>query len=256
MRGLEEIHFGSKGSVHKPLPRSERFVMSIGFGYANTIHCLFRPMHNRDVGTYISAGHMRLLHRILSNTGFDKEIIHQYVRNFTGTERLSLPGVWPYLDHPSFQKLNFVNVDHAHPVDNNRALSTMRLDAKYKRLNSRPVCWSITKLRLVGCNTDSSCAVDYQTFSLLAKSRFLHLIRLELIGYAVTSEQLIPFLRSVNSTTRDVFLTSIHLTSDSWNSVLREIRAFRRLRETKFKTLSEMIQQYWNGRFAKLAVIP
>ncbi|KAI4664592.1 uncharacterized protein J4E79_002889 [Alternaria viburni] len=132
MEGLEEIHFGSRSSAHKPLPRSEPFIMSIGFDYAHTnlARWLFQRIYNREIGTYISAGHMRLLHRILSDTGFNKEIIHLNMRNLTGTERLSLPGLWPYLDHPSFQKLNFVDVDHAHPMDNIRAPSTMRLDPK------------------------------------------------------------------------------------------------------------------------------
>jgi hypothetical protein len=212
-------------------------------------------LNDQKMGTYISAGHTHLLHRVLWESGFDKEIIYLNAQIHAGSGVSSLAGVWPYLDHPSFRKLNLVDMDHAPQLNNTMALSTTETGTRIGSPGPLSILSNVTELRLVGCKGDSSCVADTETFSILVNSRFPHLVRLQLIGYVVTGQQLIAFLGSVNSTVKDVSLNNIHLTTSSWKRVLPELHTFRRLRGLiKVQALSETIR-YASGRFEKVVVI-
>ena len=252
---LEEIHFGAEYHPTGPVLGSRHFVKDMGFNYASTFlaHEYFRKcVGNSEIGTYILLEYIPLLHHVLSNTGFDKRIVHLNMRNLPHTWGWSVPKVWAYLDHTSILKLNIFDIHHTPPPEITMTPSTMSLDPQLREL-ILATTMSISHLRLGGCQSAYICADDTETLSLLANTEFPGLRRVELIDYAITSEQLIAFLQRLGPTVLFVYFTRMHLTYGSWVSVLRKIRGIGGVRRFEGKTLSEMVKRA-DGSFEKLEV--
>lgn len=75
-------------------------------GYVIRLGHVPTHMDNHEIGTYIPAVHTRLLPCILLGTGFDKCVAHLNVRNLADSGEWSLPGIWTYLHHGNFRRLN------------------------------------------------------------------------------------------------------------------------------------------------------
>lgn len=240
MDALSEIRFGVRHGAHHPILGLRHMVRDIGF---DRISRDLAPRHvtanitSRDFGGHCLGGHASWLYKILSDSNFDNRIItlDLYDRLHLGT--WSISQIWAALDHPSLRELRVfyrVPVPRANIVVPSWAMdleltpgtctlaSTMRLEV----------------LTLIGSQGMQNYEANAETFALLTNTAFPNLRRLELRGYAVTSDQLIGFVERMKPTVQSMCLLGIHLLSGSWSPVFKTLSECKELDMLGFHQLT------------------
>jgi hypothetical protein len=161
------------------------------------------------------------------------------LRNKGTTGAWSLPQVWAAFDHPSIRRLMISDEKYVPaPVAFKIVSLTTSAPAPAPTVITA-LTMSIEYLKLVGCNSASSCWVSTKTFRLLANTQFPNLAWVELSDYTVTSEELIAFLLHIKTTARRIHLNGIYLHSGTWSSVFTALRELKQLHTLKFESLTE-----------------
>ncbi|KAG9192904.1 hypothetical protein G6011_11638 [Alternaria panax] len=127
IQGLKQICFGAEERINKPLLGLRRLLKDIGFcnvGSRMAQCCIRKSIGETCIDTYIPAAYTHFLHEALSNSSFDKRIVHLNIRNRTGNGRHSLPNAWAYAGHLSMLNLNVQDKAHIPSPATTMTLST------------------------------------------------------------------------------------------------------------------------------------
>jgi hypothetical protein len=100
---------GAKGGQKHHVLGLKDLIRYIGFNHAdssNATRVISQHMTGDCSGVHYLGGHTSMLYQALSDSSFEKRIIHVKLRNVKGTGGAwSLSQVWAALDHPSIREL-------------------------------------------------------------------------------------------------------------------------------------------------------
>ncbi|KAE8826843.1 hypothetical protein PTNB85_06752 [Pyrenophora teres f. teres] len=240
MDALGEIRFGVRGDGYHPILGLKHMVRDIGFD-RNSL--ALAPMHvtgnitSRDFGGHCLGGHASWLYKMLSDSNFDKRIITLDLYDRIHPGIWSLSQVWAALDHPSFRELRIfyrIPVPRANIIVPSWIVDLELTPGTFTLASTM----SIETLTLVGSQGLQNYAANAETFALLTNTTFPNLTRLELRGYAVSGDQFVNLVESIQTTVRCMCLVGIHLVSGSWSLVFKALGECRELDRLGFRQLT------------------